>query len=216
MFARVTRATVPPDKLDEGIATFRTTVLPSMATRPGYLGGLLLVDRQSGAARSVTYWEDEAALRASDAMAAEGRATVTQASGAQVGEPESYELVVQERVVTPRANVFVRANDIQGSIERIDDVLEFARQQVLPSVKSQRGWLSMLLMVNRQNGRSLLMSVWDSAANREASEAAVRAMREQGGATAGASTVEVSLYEAAVVELNAAAFPVGAGQRATA
>jgi hypothetical protein len=54
------------------------------------------------------------------------------------------------------------------------------------------------------------MSVWDSPANREGSDAAVRLLREQGGATAGASTIEVALYEAAVVELDPAAFPVGA------
>jgi hypothetical protein len=215
MFARVTRATGPADKLDELIARFQSTLLPSIATQRGYLGGVLLVDRRSGAGRSLTFWQDESSMRDSEHMATEARAQVAQL-GEQVEEPERYELVLQERLVSPRANVFVRVNDVRGSVERIDDVLELTRQQVLPTLKSQRGWLSVLVMVNRQNGRSLLMTVWDSAANRDASEAAVRLLREQSGATAGASTVDVSLYEAAVVELDAAAFPVGASQRAPA
>jgi hypothetical protein len=44
----------------------------------------------------------------------------------------------------------------------------------------------------------------------------IRLLREQGGMTAGASSVEVSPYEAAVVELTAAAFPVGASAKAPA
>jgi heme-degrading monooxygenase HmoA len=215
MFVRVTRASGPADKLDEVIATYRNTLVPSIATRSGYLGALLLVDRRTGAGRSLTYWQDEASLQGSEDMATEARAQVARL-GEQVGEPERYEVVFQERIVSPHANVFVRLNDVHGSIERIDDVLEFARQQVLPALKSQPGWLSMVVMVNRQNGHSVLMSVWDSAANREASDAALRLLREQGGSTAGASTVEVSQYEAVVVEVNPAAFPVGASQTAPA
>jgi len=215
MFARMTRATGPADKLDELIARYQKTLLPSIATRPGYLGGLLLVDRRMGSGRSFTYWQDETSMRESEQMATEARAQVAQL-GEQVEEPERYELVLQERVAAPHPNVFVRVNEMRGSVERIDDVLEFARQQALPSMRTQRGWLAMIVMVNRQNGRSLLMSVWDSAENREASDAAIRLLREQGGATAGAGAVDVSLYEAAVVELNAAAFPVGESQRAPA
>jgi heme-degrading monooxygenase HmoA len=216
MFARVTRASGPPDKLDELIARYQKTLLPSIATRPGYLGGVLMVDRGSGAGRSMTFWQDESSMLGSEQMATEARAQVAQL-GEQVEEPERYELVLQERVIAPVAGVFVRANDIRGSVERIDEMVEFARQQALPATKTQRGWRSMLVLVNRQNGRGLLLSIWDSAANREASEAAMRVLREQAGSMAGAGSIEVSLYEAVVVELNdPAAFPVGASQKTTA
>jgi heme-degrading monooxygenase HmoA len=216
MFVRVSRGSLPADRIDQGIANFQQTTLPSLATQPGFLGGLVMVDRSTGAVRAMSYWEDEAAMRGSEAMAAETRAQAAQEIGAQVSEPERYELVVSERVVAPHPNVFVRVNDVHGSIEHIDDLLDFARQQVLAALKTQHGWLALQLMVNRQNGRSLLMSVWDSAASREGSEAAIRLLREQGGMTAGASSVDVSLYEAAVVELDAAAFPVGASAKAPA
>jgi heme-degrading monooxygenase HmoA len=216
MFARVIRASMAADKLEQAIATYQQTILPSFATQRGFLGGILLVDRPTGAVRALSYWEDEGAMRDSEAMAAEGRARAAQESGAHMEEPERYELVVSERIAAPHASVFVRVNDVRGSIERIDDVVEFARQQVLPSVKTQPGWLAMQAMVNRENGRSLVITVWDSAANREASEAAIRLLREQGGATAGAGSVEVSLCEAAVVEVNPAAFPVGGSVRAGA
>jgi heme-degrading monooxygenase HmoA len=210
MFARATRGSVPADKLDDAIARFQSRVLPSFATQPGYLGGVLLADRGTGAVRAITYWQDEAALNASEAMAAASRAEAAQTSGGRVEEPEPYEVVLHERVVAPRPNVFVRINDVRGSIEHIEDVLAFSREQVLPALRSQRGWLAMQAMVNRQNGRSLLITVWDSAADREGSEAAIRLLREQGGATAGASTVDVSLYECVVLDLKPAAFPVGA------
>jgi heme-degrading monooxygenase HmoA len=207
MFARVTRGTSPVDKLDDSIALYQKTLLPSVATRRGFLGAVLLVDRSTGASRSMTFWQDEAAMRESEDMAAEARARMAQQQGARIGEPERYELLVHERVISPRPNVFVRVNDIQGSGDRVEEAVRLAREQILPMLRQQRGWLAMQLMVNRQNGRSIIMSVWDSAANREASEAAVRQQREQFRASLG--SIEVSLYDAAVVQFDPAAFPVG-------
>lgn len=209
MFARVTRATIAPDKLEQGMATYQQTILPSLATQRGFLGGLLLVDRSSGAGRTLTFWSDEGALRDSERVAAEARARATRESGAQIREPDTYEVVFHERVAPPRPNVFVRINEAQGSIEHIDDLLDFGRTQVLQALKSQPGWLAMQLMTNRQNGRSLIVSVWDSAAHREGSDSALRVLREQGAMTMGASSVEVSLYEAVVVQVDQAAFPTG-------
>src|SRR5205823_6476587 len=114
----------------------------------------LLVDRPTGAALSLTYWQDEASLRGSEEMATAARAQVMQ-RGAQVAEVERYELVTHERIGAPHANVFVRINDVHGSVERVDDAIDFSRQQVLPALKRERGWQGMQVLVNRQNGRSL-------------------------------------------------------------
>jgi heme-degrading monooxygenase HmoA len=207
MFARVTRATIPTDKLDQGVATYQQTILPSLASQHGFRGGLLLVDRSSGTGRTITFWEDETALRDSEAIAAEARSRATRESGAHIREPETYEVAFHVRVAPPRPNVFVRINEANGSIEHVDDLLEFGRTQVLQALKSQPGWLAMQLMTNRQNGRSLIMSVWDSAASREGSDTAMRVLRDQGAMTMGASSVEVSLYEAVVVQVDQATFP---------
>ena len=209
MFARVTRATIPADKLDQGVATYQQTILPSLASQAGFLGGILLIDRNSGSGRTISFWNDEAALRDSDAISAEIRARASRESGAQIREPETYEVVFHERLAPPRPNVFVRINEAHGSIEHTDDLVDFGRTQVLQALKAQPGWLAMQLMTNRENGRSLIMSVWDSAASREGSDTALRVLREQGAMTMGASSVEVSLYEAVVVQVDQAAFPVG-------
>jgi heme-degrading monooxygenase HmoA len=210
MFARVTRATIPSDKLDQGIARYEQTILPSLAAQRGFRGGLLLVDRSSATGRTITFWEDEGALRDSEAASAAARAQATRESSAHIGEPDIYEVAFHHRVAPPAPNVFVRINEAHGSIERIDDLLEFGRTQVLQALRSQPGWLAMQLMTNRQNGRSLIMSVWDSAASRDGSDAALRVLREQGAMTMGAASVEVSQYEAVVVRVDQAAFPAGA------
>jgi heme-degrading monooxygenase HmoA len=209
MFARVTRATIPSDKLDQGIARYEQTILPSLAAQRGFRGGLLLVDRSSGTGRTITFWEDEGALRDSEAASAQARAQATRESGAQIGEPDTYEVVFHERVAPPGPHGFVRINEAHGSIEHIDDLIEFGRTQVRQALRSQPGWMAMQLMTNRQNGRSLIMSVWDSAASREGSDSALRVLREQGAMTMGASSVDVSLYEAVVVQVDQSTFPVG-------
>jgi heme-degrading monooxygenase HmoA len=208
MFARVTRATLPSDKLDQGIAMYRETILPSLASQPGFRGGLLLVDRGSGTGRTITFYADEAALRDSEAMSAEARAQARRDAGAHIREPETYEVVFHHRIAPLRPNAFVRINEAQGSIEHIDDLLEFARTQVFQALQSQPGWLAMQLMTNRQTGRSLIMSVWDSEASRDGSDSALRVLREQGAMTMGAASVEVSVYEAVVVQVDESSFPM--------
>ena len=67
MLARVVTIQVKPQKMDECISIFREVNAPSIAERPGFDHGHWWVDRTSGQATSVTFWEnveDEEASRA--------------------------------------------------------------------------------------------------------------------------------------------------------
>ncbi len=96
MHARVTTLSGPADSIDAGIENFRTNVVPFV--REEGKGAILLVDRQSGEAISITLWEDEDALRASDERANGLRANVAAQMGAD-GAPTvaRYEVAVFER-----------------------------------------------------------------------------------------------------------------------
>ena len=58
--------------------------------------------------------------------------------------------------------------------------------------------------VNRQNGRAFVTSVWNSAADREASEASVLEQRRQAGLATGADQIQVELYETLFAEVTPA------------
>jgi hypothetical protein len=62
------------------------------------------------------------------------------------------------------------------------------------------------VFANRDTGRILVGSVWDTAADREASDASVSAQRRQAGEIAQIQgPVQVKLYEAIFSELSQAA-----------
>jgi heme-degrading monooxygenase HmoA len=97
MHARVSILTGSPDQTEQGIATFKDNVVPAVKELGGH-GALLLVDRDSGKGISITLWNDEASMRASEERANELR----RAAAAEFGstdEPvvERYEVAVFEK-----------------------------------------------------------------------------------------------------------------------
>jgi hypothetical protein len=66
MFARVTKFDVSPEHLQQGHREIEGHVLPALRMQVGYSGGLLLGNRESGKMLSVTLWEEEQEMRATD------------------------------------------------------------------------------------------------------------------------------------------------------
>ena len=67
MLARVVTIQVRPEKMDECIAIFKEINAPSIEAQPGFNHGHWFVNRASGEATSVTFWENEADEKASRA-----------------------------------------------------------------------------------------------------------------------------------------------------
>lgn len=97
MFARVTSLAGAPERAGQGINNFREQVLPAARQLAGFKGAYLLMDRATGEAVSVTIWESEEAMRASEEAASRLRADAVQEVGA-TAEPtvRRYEVVVAE------------------------------------------------------------------------------------------------------------------------
>jgi len=94
MHARVTTLSGSPDNAEAGIANFRDNVVP-YAKSDGK-GAILLINRESGKAVSVTLWEDEEAMRASEESANALRADAARQMGAEQPTVERYEVAVFE------------------------------------------------------------------------------------------------------------------------
>ncbi|MCX6562480.1 MAG: hypothetical protein NTU60_02615 [Candidatus Aminicenantes bacterium] len=59
MFARMTILQVKPERIDDGIKIYRTSVVPEAKKQKGFRGACLLADRASGKSISVTFWRNE-------------------------------------------------------------------------------------------------------------------------------------------------------------
>jgi heme-degrading monooxygenase HmoA len=95
--ARVSTIQGSTDQIDEGIDRIRDTTLPAVKEIDGFKGILSLVDRQTGKGLTVTLWESEEALRASEEEANRLRREAADRLGS-TGEPsvERYEVALYE------------------------------------------------------------------------------------------------------------------------
>ena len=100
MHARVTKFEGSPAQRDALIKYAKETIIPATKKIPGFKGGYWLLDPQSGKGFSVTLFESEAALKASEDSATQIRTQASQAIGAKITGVERYEVVAQA-VVEP-------------------------------------------------------------------------------------------------------------------
>ena len=94
MFARVSTYQGPPELIDEGIRIAEEQILPQARQLDGFKGVYALVDRQSGKQLTITLWESEEAMRASEQAANRLRSEDAEAAGATVLSVERFEVVL--------------------------------------------------------------------------------------------------------------------------
>ena len=97
MFARIVRYQVDPDRCDEALEALEEAAL-QIGDIAGITGGYVMVDGDSGRLVTVTLWEDQAAMEASEVKASRLR---QDALRAVEGDIESVERL---RVATGIAN----------------------------------------------------------------------------------------------------------------
>lgn len=91
MFARLSTYQSPAEQItDAAVEKIRAQVLPSLQEMDGFRGVLLLMDRESGKQISVTLWESEDALRASEEKANSLRKEAAKTTSGDVAGVEKY------------------------------------------------------------------------------------------------------------------------------
>jgi heme-degrading monooxygenase HmoA len=98
MHARLSRfAGLPPERLDQTVDEFREQQLPELERQAGYRGVVVMLNRSSGQAAALSFWESEADLRASEKLAARAReAAVATAQPEREAVVDSYEVVIRQ------------------------------------------------------------------------------------------------------------------------
>ena len=204
VFVRVTRFDSAPDRIDAAIESFQRSGMTNLPDLEGFLGGAVLVDRGAGNGHVVTYWENAESMQASEDTANALRSQAAQQlDGVKIGEIDRFEILVEERIAPPRAGTFVRVNEVHGSPSKVDEVAAMVRERA--ARKDLAGFRSVIMGANRDTGRMIISTSWETAADRDASDQPLQELREKGSAVAGAPTVNVSLYEAAFIEVKQAA-----------
>lgn len=90
--------------------------------------------------------------------------------------------------------MYVRANQVMVEPDRVDDVIQFVQDEVLPVSRQQRDTRGLAMSVDREAGRCSIVSFWGDLDAVQASEASVSRLRDEAAQRFGA-TFDVSVLE---------------------
>ncbi len=94
MFARVTQVVVNPEHLRQRSREVEDHVIPALRVQPGYSGGLLLGNPESGKVLAVSLWETEQEMHATDEASYWFRLFGAEATQGSVKDVETYEFYI--------------------------------------------------------------------------------------------------------------------------
>jgi hypothetical protein len=93
VFARVNFLRTTPERIADVASVVRDVVHPGIRDETGYVGYVVLGDRETGKALGVTLWQSEADRERSDEKARQIRPRVEQATGGTMQSVERYEVL---------------------------------------------------------------------------------------------------------------------------
>jgi heme-degrading monooxygenase HmoA len=194
-----------PDRVGALIDDFTKNTVPKLKQIDGNVGNVLLVNREAGDCVALTYWRDRSAMDASEAPASGLRTSVATNTGATVEEVARYEMALMERTAPPQAGHYARSVRFTGDAARIDEGVSYLRTSVVPQFKQINGFRAVICGVDRQAGRGIVTTVWESLADLRASESTLKPVRDDVMGRFGARDVTVDIYESVYVEIAATA-----------
>jgi len=65
---------------------------------------------------------------------------------------------------------FARLTITQSKIESVDEMVKVYRDSVVPAAKSQKGFLGIMLLTNRETGKGISIALWESEEDAIANE----------------------------------------------
>ena len=110
--------------------------------------------------------------------------------------------------------MYARTTTIQADRSRIEDGIARVRDQVFPAVTAMEGCAGMSLLVDRESGRCIATTSWESEDAMLASAERVKPLRDDATAGLGAGSSDVDMWEIAVMHRDHAT-PDGACARIT-
>jgi len=94
--------------------------------------------------------------------------------------------------------MYARSTTISGEPDAIDAGISFVKDEVMPAIMAFDGCVGLSLVVNRETGRIIATSSWESQEAMDASRDQLAAMRSRGGEVLGGSP-EIEEWEVVVM-----------------
>jgi heme-degrading monooxygenase HmoA len=94
--------------------------------------------------------------------------------------------------------VFARVSTYTGTSDELDEAIRQVRENTLPKLMQLDGYKGAYFLVDRQNGKSLSVTLWESEEAMSTSEEAANSLRSEVADALGTQMVGVERYEVAI------------------
>jgi hypothetical protein len=202
-YARSTIFRGDPDAIDDGIAYTRDTVLPAVQQLDGGLGLSMLVDRHTGRCMVTTSWDDADAMHRSAEAIGLMRDTAVETVHGLAGDTEvvEWEVGVLHRVHEAPERAACRVILTKGPLGETDRIVDGFRTNIVPRIGGLSGFCSVSLLVNRENGRCAIATVYEDRQTMNRAKGQAQAMREEFTTHMGMHITEVAEFDVALAHL---------------
>ena len=96
--------------------------------------------------------------------------------------------------------MYARVSTYRGSPEQLDVGIRHIRENILPRIRKSDGYKGGYFLVDRQSGKSVAATLWESEQAMRASEEAADRLRSEGAEASGATEEDVDRYEVAIAD----------------
>jgi len=165
---------------------------------PDAQGGLMLLDRGERKSLGITFFESEQKIRAAEPEFERMGDEIPEAQRGRRTSVDIYEVAMAEGGEGARA---ARVSVLEGSPESLDEGTRYAQDQILPQVRQVSGFKGVVSLVDRERGRTKLITLWESDEALRASEEQANQLRQRAAEGAASRVVGVERYEVALAEL---------------
>ena len=94
--------------------------------------------------------------------------------------------------------MYARSTTIQAQTSAIDEGIAHVRDQVMPAIQGMEGYVGLSMLVDRQSGRCIATSAWQSEEAMRASDDQLRPIRDRAAEILG-GTAQVDEWEIAML-----------------
>ena len=94
--------------------------------------------------------------------------------------------------------MFAGSSTYQGPPDHIDEGVRYAQENILPRVQEVEGFKGVYLLVDRQSGKALTITLWESEEAMRAGEAEANQLRRETAEAGSQEVAGVERYEVAI------------------
>jgi heme-degrading monooxygenase HmoA len=98
--------------------------------------------------------------------------------------------------------VHARMSRLEGPPDQIDEGLRHVKEQVLPQIQQQDGFKGFIALADRQSGKMIGVSLWESEEAMRASEEVGDRTRSDSAEAVSGTVAGVERYEVGLIEMS--------------